>query len=42
MKLGLIGIGRLLEDDTGIELRAGGYETDSRWAAYRKQGRPKE
>ena len=31
------GIGRLLEDELGIDLRAPGYETDSRWAGYEKK-----
>lgn len=31
------GIGRLLEDEMGIDLRADGYETDSRWAEYEKK-----
>ena len=31
------GIGRLLEDEMGIDLRAEGYETDTRWAEYEKK-----
>jgi 3-hydroxyisobutyrate dehydrogenase len=31
------GIGRLLEDELGIDLRAPGYETESRWAEYKKK-----
>ena len=31
------GIGRLLEDEMGIPLRAPGYETDTRWADYEKK-----
>ncbi|MFT5196688.1 MAG: 3-hydroxyisobutyrate dehydrogenase [Cellvibrionaceae bacterium] len=31
------GIGRLLEDEMGIDLRADGYETDTRWADYDKK-----
>ncbi|MEM7334854.1 MAG: NAD(P)-dependent oxidoreductase [Chloroflexota bacterium] len=31
------GIGRLLEDELGIDLRAPGYETDTRWAEYEKK-----
>ncbi|MEM7017619.1 MAG: NAD(P)-dependent oxidoreductase [Pseudomonadota bacterium] len=31
------GIGRLLEDELGIELRAPGYETGTRWADYDKK-----
>lgn len=31
------GIGRLLEDELGIELRAPGYETETRWADYEKK-----
>jgi 3-hydroxyisobutyrate dehydrogenase len=31
------GIGRLLEDEMGINLRADGYETDTRWAEYEKK-----
>ena len=31
------GIGRLLEDEMGIDLRAPGYETDTRWAEYEKK-----
>lgn len=30
------GIGRLLEDELGIDLRAPGYETETRWAEYQK------
>ena len=30
------GIGRLLEDEMGIDLRAPGYETETRWAEYEK------
>ncbi|GAB4442704.1 MAG: NAD(P)-dependent oxidoreductase [Anaerolineae bacterium] len=33
------GIGRLLEDELGIELRAPGYDTETRWAAYEKKSR---
>lgn len=31
------GIGRLLEDELGIELRAPGYQTETRWAEYKKK-----
>lgn len=31
------GIGRLLEDEMGIDLRAEGYETETRWAEYEKK-----
>ena len=31
------GIGRLLEDEMGIDLRAPGYETETRWAEWKKQ-----
>lgn len=31
------GIGRLLEDEMNIDLRADGYETDTRWAEYEKK-----
>ncbi|MFK7805960.1 MAG: NAD(P)-dependent oxidoreductase [Anaerolineae bacterium] len=31
------GIGRLLEDEMGLDLRADGYETDTRWAEYEKK-----
>lgn len=31
------GIGRLLEDEMGLDLRAPGYETDTRWAEYEKK-----
>ncbi len=30
------GIGQLLEDELGIDLRAPGYDTDTRWASYEK------
>ncbi len=30
------GIGRLLEDEMGLDLRAPGYETETRWAEYEK------
>ena len=31
------GIGRLLEDELGLDLRAPGYETETRWAEYEKK-----
>ena len=31
------GIGRLLEDELNIDLRAPGYETETRWAEYEKK-----
>jgi 3-hydroxyisobutyrate dehydrogenase len=31
------GIVKLLEDDMGIDLRAAGYETETRWADYEKR-----
>ena len=34
------GIGRLLEDELGIELRAPGYETEQRWAGYDSNREP--
>lgn len=34
------GIGRLLEDEMGIPLRAPGYETGTRWAHYEKKEKP--